>query len=110
MTTVSVLCALVALVCALGAALASRRCVEAWNEAQKVLRAASSLRGTVDAHSSEIDAIKDSFRQLRGKFYAERAKRAEEPERVDSVPVQADPATYKARLRAQVGLVPGRRP
>jgi len=106
MTVFIGLCALVALLCALTAAIASRRCVEAWKEASGALRAASSLRGTVEETCSDVAALRDSFRQLRGKFYAERAKRADDE--IDAPPPSA--ADLKAKLRTQVGLVPGRRP
>lgn len=103
MSAISLVSAAGALVCALIAMFASHNCVRVLRQLESILSALSAERGRIAAHDSQIDQIRDDFRSLRGKFYAER--RHSPP--VDDVPKSA--ADLKAELRQQVGLVPGRR-
>lgn len=104
MLWLSTLCALVALACALIAIGASRNCARLSDELARALQAVSSQRGTVEALTGAVDSLADQLRTLRGKFYAER--RHSPP--VDPAPPSVQES--KAQLRAQLGLVPGKRP
>ena len=101
---ISSLFALGAAVAALIATFSSVKSARLWRQIEEVLRALSSERGTIDVHASAIEQLRDELRSLRGKFYAERRKSAETP--ID--PPTESPADLKARLRKQLGLVPGR--
>jgi len=101
--TISLLCAVGALVCALIATFASHNCVRVLRQLEAILSALSAERGRIAQHDSQIDQLRDDFRSLRGKFYAER--RSSPP--IDAAPKSAQ--DLKAELRQQVGLVPGRR-
>jgi len=103
MTAISLASAVCALVCALIATFASRNCARLSAQLEATLSALSAERGRIAAHDSQIDQIRDDFRSLRGKFYAER--RSSPP--IDAAPKSA--SDLKAELRQQVGLVPGRR-
>lgn len=100
----SSLFALGAAVAALIATFSSRKSAQLWRQIEETLRALSSERGTIEVHATAIDQLRDDLRSLRGKFYAERRKSPEPP--VDPLPESA--ADLKARLRKQLGLVPGR--
>jgi hypothetical protein len=71
-----------------------------------------SLRGKVEVHDSELDAVSDSIAKLRGKFYAERRKSqpdtssSDYPEEVTGA-ATVDVASLKAHLRRKAGLVAG---
>jgi len=69
--------------------------------------AISSERSRIAVHDSELDAVSDALRQLRGKFYAERRKNLP-----NETPEQMEPplATVvdKDELRRRSGLKPGK--
>lgn len=127
LTLQAVLVALAA-VFALLAIHSSRRCANLLREMREALSSIRSLRGKVEAHDSELEAVTDSFRQLRGKFYAERRKfsqggsnsdsdeeatggstpgRASATDKLDMATL-IDVATLKDHLRRKAGLVPGK--
>jgi len=102
----------IALVCACLAIVSTRKSLAALDEMRRI---ASSLRtslGKIEAHDSELENLADSFRTLRGKFYAERRKNSENGPEADSGSAVDRPgrsvADLKAQLRKKVGLVPGR--
>lgn len=98
-------CAASALISALIAIGASRSCVRRSDETMRILSAISSERSKIAQHETAILDLHGRFQSLQGKFYAERKRQSEPPEEID--PPQ--PADVKARLRKQLGLVPGRR-
>lgn len=104
MDPISLVSGALALVCALIATFASRKSARLCEQIEKICSALSSERGQIEAHASALESLRDDFRSLRGKFYAERRKLPEVP--VDQPP--ESPSDLKARLRKQLGLVPGR--
>ena len=100
---------------ALLAILSARRCSSTLTQAREMLSSIRSLRGKVEAHDAELEAVTDAFRQLRGKFYAERRKSQQTTSNLDD-PTEAiaagtvDVATLKAHLRRKAGLRAGEVP
>lgn len=85
-----------------------QKCAAALSEMRGVVSSLRSMRGKVEAHDAEIEALTDALHQLRGKFYAERRK-SQTPNAASSdssPPAQA--ASTKDELRRRIGLVPGR--
>jgi len=109
-----VLSALVALLCAVTAIYCWQRCAAALAEVHGIVSALRGMRSKTEAHDSAIEQLAEDFRSLRGKFYAERRKaadngsEAESGSAVDRKTVSV--ADLKANLRKQVGLLPGRAP
>lgn len=107
--------AALAAVCALLAIRSAKRCSEILTQMRATVSQITSLRGKVEAHDSELDAVTDSIRQLRGKFYAERRKSQQTSWNSDD-PTEAigagtvDVATIKAHLRRKAGLRAGEVP
>jgi septal ring factor EnvC (AmiA/AmiB activator) len=101
-----------AAVFALLAILSARRCSSTLTQAREIVSSIRSLRGKVEVHDTELDAVTDAIAKLRGKFYAERRKSQQTTSSLDSPedPIGAgtvDVATLKAQLRRKVGLVAG---
>jgi hypothetical protein len=110
--TLLAVCVGLAVVCALLAIQSARRCSSILIEMREALSAIRSLRGKVEAHDSELDAVTDAIAKLRGKFYAERRKYSQTTSNSDSdaEPTGAgtvDVASLKAHLRRKAGLVAG---
>jgi len=107
--------AVLAAVFALLAILSAKRCKETLTQMRASMSQITSLRGKLEAHDSELDAVSDSIRQLRGKFYAERRKSQQTSWNSDD-PTEAiaagtvDVATLKAHLRRKAGLRAGEVP
>lgn len=87
------------------AIVSSRKSAACLRQTIEIASALRSVRGKVEAHDAELDAVTDTLRQLRGKFYAERRKSLP-PEEPQADP--ADVASLKNQLRRKVGLVAGR--
>lgn len=104
-----------AAVCALLAILSARQCSSTLTQIRETTSRISSLRGKVEAHDSELEAVADAIRLLRGKFYAERRKSQQTTSNSDD-PMEAiaagtvDVATLKAHLRRKAGLRAGEVP
>jgi len=98
------------LVFALIALYAARKCGEQLQQVQQLLHALSNERGRLAAHDAEIDQITATLRKLSGRIGA--ANRAERESLNGDVPQMlrpvGDTASYKANLRAKLGLVPGK--
>lgn len=101
--TVLTLMAILSAVIAVAASIRSSRLSD---EVMRILSALSSERSKIALHDTAIQDLHGRFQQLQGRFYAERKRRTEESEEVD----QPSAADVKARLRKQLGLVPGRKP
>lgn len=100
-------------VCALLAIHSARRCSSILTQVQEMLSSIRSLRGKVEVHDTELDAITDALAKLRGKFYAERRKSQQTTSNSDSQEGATDAdtvdvAALKAQLRRKSGLVAGR--
>ena len=105
--------AVLAAVCALLAMRYARQCSSTLTEMREIVSRITSLRGKVEAHDSELDAVTDAIAKLRGKFYAERRKSQQTSSNSDSPEEAIDAATVdvpslKAHLRRKAGLVAGR--
>lgn len=103
--------AALALVFALIATYSARKCGELQRNLEVLCSALSNERGRIAAHDAELDQITATLRKLSGRIGA--ARRAEAAETSDSdVPEMLRPipdaAAYKAKLRAKLGLVPGK--
>lgn len=104
----SIACAAVALVSALIAMYSARRSAQLSAESARIAQALSNERGQIAAHGAEIEALASTLRKLSGRIGAWRKEQQQaEPEPASPA---ADYAGYKARLRAKVGLVPGKPP
>lgn len=97
------------------AIVSARKCNSILIEMREALSSIRSLRGKIEAHSAELDAITDTIQQLRGKFYAERRKYLQASSNSDSPEGSTDAGTrtldvaaLKAQLRRQAGLVAGK--
>jgi len=110
--TLQVAFAVLAAVFALLAIQSARRCNLLLMEMRDTVSRITSLRGKVEAHDSELDAVSDAIAKLRGKFYAERRKsqsttlnseESSEPTGAGTV----DVASLKAHLRRKAGLTAG---
>lgn len=102
-----------AAVFALLAIRSARHCNSTLTEMRESVSRINSLRGKVEAHDSELDAITDAIRQLRGKFYAERRKSQPTFSNSDSQEEATDAGTVdvaalKAQLRRKAGLIAGK--
>ena len=97
----------------------SQRCAKALREMRETVASVRSIRGKVEAHDSELDAVTDALHQLRGKFYAERRKTSQTQSNLDtdaeataggtgSHSRSIDVASLKDHLRKQAGLVAGK--
>jgi len=111
--TITAAFAALAAVCASLAFHYARQCSSTLTAAREMLSSIRSLRGKVEAHDAEIEALSDVIRQLRGKFYAERRKSQQTTSSSDSRedPTDADTvdvSTLKDHLRRKAGLVAGR--
>jgi len=101
-----------AVVSALLAIQSARRCNSILIEMRETVSRITSLRGKVEAHDSELDAVTDAIAKLRGKFYAERRKSQSTTSNSDD-PMDAtgaaivDVAALKAHLRRKAGLTAG---
>jgi predicted nucleic acid-binding Zn-ribbon protein len=100
--------ALVALACALIAMYSARKSATYARESAQLAQALSSERGTIAAHEAEITQLHSTLRKLSGRLGAWQ-KELNRNEGSSDEPA-ADYAGYKARLRAKVGLVPGKPP
>lgn len=104
----SIACAVVALACALIAMFSARRSAQLSAESARIAQALSNERGQIVAHSAEIDQLASTLRKLSGRIGAMRKEQQQQEPEPESP--AADYAGYKARLRAKVGLVPGKPP
>jgi len=103
-------CAVVAAVCAFLAIVSSRKSSAALEEARRLCSAISSERSRIVAHDSELDAVSDALRLLRGKFYASRRKTSEQEddEPQGDAHKQMPLPLSKDDLRRRAGLLPGK--
>lgn len=97
--------AAVAAVCALFAIAAVRKTNRMGRELTDAVRAIAAERTRITAHESEIEQLAATLRKLSGRIGAIR-KQNREPDSYETP--GGDVASYKAQLRARVGLVPGR--
>lgn len=103
---VFILCAAVAVACALIATLAARKCVELNRQAAQLCSALSNERGRIAAHDVELDQITETLRKLSGRIGAVRKEAKHsggssgEPEDVANV----NRLTWKAQMREKYGL------
>lgn len=109
-----------AVVCALIAMHASRRCAMHCEDARQLAAALRSVRSKIEGFASDIDALADGLATLRGKFYAERRKSPLPNSNGDASPEATsaagpvpgnDPAqtlAWKQQMRAKLGLIPSR--
>ena len=108
-----------AAVFALLAIQSSRKCANTLREMRDIVSSLRSMRGKVEAHDSELDAVTDALHQLRGKFYAERRKNSQTTSSSDSpeevtgagtgrVRRSIDGAESKDDLRRRAGLIAGK--
>lgn len=93
---------------AIGSAL---KCAARLQQLEAVLSALSNERGRIAAHDAELDQITATLRKLSGRIGA--VKRAENAEASngdvpDMLRPIGDSAQYKAKLRARLGIVPGK--
>lgn len=102
--------AALALVFALIALYAARKCAAQQQQVLALLQALSNERSRLAAHDAELDQITATLRKLSGRIGA--ANRAEREASNGDVPEMlrpiGDTASYKANLRAKLGLVPGK--
>lgn len=109
-SVVSGVFAALALVFALIATYSARRCGELQRNLEALCSALSNERGRIAAHDAELDQITATLRKLSGRIGAQRRAEAENsdseiPPSLRQIP---DTASYKAALRAKLGLVPGK--
>lgn len=102
-----------AAVFALLAIQSSRKCANTLREMREIVSSLRSMRGKVEAHDSELDAVTDALHQLRGKFYAERRKYLQTGSNSDSSEDATgagtvDVANLKDHLRKRAGLIAGK--
>ena len=97
--------AAVAAVCALFAIAAVRKANVMLRDLTEAARAIQGERSRISAHESEIEQLAATLRKLSGRIGAIR-KQNKEPD--EFATPGGDVASYKAQLRARVGLVPGR--
>lgn len=95
----------VAVVCALIAIAAARKCYELLQEARQLCSALGTERGRIAAHDAEIDQITETLRKLSGRIGAVRKEARKEgssgePEDVANV----NRLTWKAQMREKYGL------
>ena len=97
----------------------SRKCANVLREVRETVASVRSIRGKVEAHDSELDAVTDALHQLRGKFYAERRKNSQTGSSSDSGEEATGAGTGRARpsldlvatkddLRRRAGLIAGK--
>lgn len=107
--------AVLALVCACLAIVSARKCNAILTEMRASVSSIRSLRGKIEVHETELDAVTDAIAKLRGKFYAERRKsqqttsNSDYPEELTGGGT-VDVATLKAHLRRKAGLRAGEVP
>lgn len=113
--TLLLLSVAVAAACACLAIVSVRKCSTILTAMRESVSSIRSLRGKIEVHETELDAVTDAIAKLRGKFYAERRKSQqttlnsdypEEPTGGNTV----DVATLKAHLRRKAGLRAGEVP
>lgn len=110
--TLLIACVVLALVCACLAIVSARRCIATLNEMRESVSSIRSLRGKIEVHETELDAVTDAIAKLRGKFYAERRKsqqttlNSDSPEELTGA-ATVDVASLKAHLRRKAGLTAG---
>jgi len=104
-----------ALVCACLAIVSVRKCNATLMQMREAVSSIRSLRGKIEVHETELDAVTDAIAKLRGKFYAERRKSQQTSSNSD-FPEEltgggtVDVATLKAQLRRKAGLRAGEVP
>lgn len=101
-----------AAVCALLATVSAWRCSKTLTQMRAAVSQIISLRGKIEVHDSELEAVTDSIRLLRGKFYAERRKSQQITSNSDSAEEAigagtVDAVSLKDHLRRKAGLRAG---
>ena len=90
------------------ALLSARKASATAAQLAELLRAIERERTRIAVHDTELDQITATLRKLSGRIGAARKQNSADDAPPDSP--AADYAGYKARLRAKVGLVPGKPP
>jgi len=108
MQTVSIVFAVVAVVCALIATVAARRCGELYAEISRLLQTVSTERGRLAAHDAELDQITETLRKLSGRIGAMRkeARGSDSSNGDESNVSDINRLTWKAEMRQKYGLTP----
>lgn len=104
-----------AAVCALLAILSARQCNRTLTQMREAVSQIRSLRGKIEVHETELDAVSDAIAKLRGKFYAERRKLQQTTSNSDfeeevTGAGTVDVSSLKAQLRRKAGLRAGEVP
>lgn len=102
---VSALCAGVAVVFALIAIAAARKCSAQQLQVQQLLHSLSNERGRLAAHDAEIDQITDTLRKLSGRIGAARKEAKATASTSDDVS-NVNRLTWKAQMREKYGITP----
>lgn len=109
MTTVlSGVFAALALVFALLASFAARKCAAQHELVTTLVRALSGERSKLAAHDAELDQITETLRKLSGRIGAVRkeARATDSPSEVDADTDAVNRLTWKAQMREKYGVTP----